>query len=151
MPGGSQTWEQVRERALALERAEWGRLAFSEREMRRQIGAPTSVVAGLWDRGRLVGYAVAGPSEWHSGASLYNVLIDPAFRGRGLVWRLLRPLERALRERGFRSIAIDARVDTGFADAVERHYRSRGRVVWPDHASPYGAQRTIRVVLASGR
>ena len=151
LPPGERTWERMRDRALALERAEWGRRAFSEREMRRQFSAPASLVSGLWEGGRLVGFAVAGPSEWHSGASLFNVLIDPAFRGRGLVWRLLRPLERVLRLARARALVIDARIDNGFADAVERHYGPRARVVWPDHDSPYGPQRTIEVSLVPAR
>ena len=91
---------------------------------------------------------MAGPSDWRSGASLFNVLVDPAFRGRRLVWRLLAAVERALATRRARSLVIDARIDNGFADRVERHYRRRARVVWSDHASPYGPQRSIEVTLA---
>src|SRR3989442_7222187 len=112
----------MRDRALALERAEWGRRAFSEREMRRQFSAPASLVSGLWEGDRLVGFAVAGPSEWHSGASLFNVLIDPAFRGRGLVWRLLPPLARVLPFVRARALVIAARIDNSFSAAALTHY-----------------------------
>src|SRR5207245_10720614 len=102
----------MRDRALALERAEWGRRAFSESEMRRQFSAPASLVSGLWEGDRLVGFAVAGPSERQSGASPFNVLIGPALRGRGLAWPLLRPLEGGRQwSRGGRD-RIDVRIAT---------------------------------------
>src|SRR3989442_15919343 len=81
LPPGERTWERMRDRALALERAEWGRRAFSEREMRRQFSAPASLVSGLWEGDRLVGFAVGGRGEWRCGVALFHVLLAPALPG----------------------------------------------------------------------
>jgi len=141
------TWRELGPRMLDLERQEWGSRAFSEREMRWQATNRDAVVMTAWDGTTLVGFAVAGP-EWREGrASLLNVLIDPAYRGRGLVWLLIAGVERRLAARGIAELEIDARVENGFADAIERRYGKRAVVSEGDHPSPYGPQRTIRVEL----
>ena len=141
------TWRELGPRMLELERQEWGPRAFSQREMRWQLTNPDAVVMTTWDGPKLVGFAVAGPA-WSAGrVTLLNVLIDPACRGKGLVWPLIASLERELSARGVRELDIDARVDNGFADNVERRYGARATVIEPDHPSPYGPQRTIRVTL----
>ena len=130
-----------------LERQEWGSRAFSEREMRWQATNPDAVVMTAWNKSALIGFAIAGP-EWREGrVSLLNVLIDPVYRGQGLVWPLIAGVERRLAARGITELEIDARVENGFADAVERRYGKRATVVEKDHPSPYGPQRTIRVAL----
>ncbi|MDQ2915234.1 MAG: GNAT family N-acetyltransferase [Chloroflexota bacterium] len=142
------TWRELGPRMLELERQEWGPRAFSEREMRWQATNRDAVVMTTWDASTLVGFAVAGPA-WTAGrASLLNVLIDPAYRGQGLVWPLIAAVERELFDRGIRELDIDARVENGFADAVERRYGKRATVIEGDHPSPYGPQRTIRIALA---
>ncbi len=133
---------------LELERQEWRSRAFSRAEMRRQVAAGRAAVGTLVAEDRLVGFAVATPGWLARGATLNNVLIDPAYRGRGLVWPLLAAVERELGTRGFATLVIDARVDNGFADAIERRYGARARVLARDHPSPYGAQRTIAVELS---
>jgi RimJ/RimL family protein N-acetyltransferase len=141
------TWREVGPRMLELERQEWGPRAFSAREMRWQATNREAVVMTTWNGPTLIGFAVAGPA-WSKGrASLLNVLIDPAFRGRGLVWPLIAAVERELFSRGIRELDIDARVENGFADNVERRYGARAAVIERDHPSPYGPQRTIRVML----
>ena len=141
------TWRELGPRMLELERQEWGSRAFSAREMRWQATNRDAVVMTLWDGTTLIGFAVAGP-EWTAGrASLLNVLIDPAYRGQGLVWPLIAAVERELFARGTRELDIDARVDNGFADNVERRYGERATLIERDHPSPYGPQRTIRVSL----
>ncbi|TMF77147.1 MAG: GNAT family N-acetyltransferase [Chloroflexi bacterium] len=147
------TWRELGPRLLELEREEWGPRAFSEREMRWQATNRDAVVMTTWDGPALVGFAVAGPAWTSRRASLLNVLIDPAYRGRGLVWPLIGSVERELAARGIGELDIDARVENGFADAVERRYGSRAAVIERDHPSPYGPQRTIRIALrpASGR
>jgi RimJ/RimL family protein N-acetyltransferase len=140
-------WRELGPRLLELERQEWGSRAFSSREMRWQATNPDAVVMTTWDGRILIGFAVAGP-EWGEGrVTLLNVLIDPAYRGQGLVWPLIVALERELFARGIRELDIDARVENGFADNVERRYGARATVVEPDHPSPYGPQRTIRIAL----
>ncbi len=141
------TWRELGPRMLELERNEWGSRAFSEREVRWQATNRDAVVMTTSDGPTLIGFAVAGPA-WTAGrVTLLNVLIDPAYRGKGLVWPLLAAMERELSARGVRELDIDARVDNGFADNVERRYGARATVVEPDHESPYGPQRTIRVTL----
>src|SRR5204863_63897 len=83
-------------------------------EMRRQVAAGRAAVGTLVAEDRLVGFAVATPGWLARGATLNNVLIDPAYRGRGLVWPLLAAVERELGTRGFATLVIDARVDNGF-------------------------------------
>ena len=144
------TWRELGPRMLELERQEWGSRAFSEREMRWQATNRDAVVMTSWDGPTLIGFAVAGPPWTKGRASLLNVLIDPAYRGRGLVWPLIAAVERALSARGIRELEIDARVENGFADAIERRYKTRATVIAVDHASPYGPQRTIRVDLKRG-
>lgn len=141
------TWRELGPRMLELERHEWGTRAFSEREMRWQATNREAVVATTWDGPALVGFAVAGPAWSESRVSLLNVLIDPAYRGQRLVWPLITAVERELTARGIGELEIDARVENGFADAVERRYGARAKVVEGDHPSPYGPQRTIRVAL----
>ena len=141
------TWRGLGPRMLELERHEWRARAFSEREMRWQATNRDAVVMTSWDGPTLIGFAVAGPAWTKGRASLLNVLIDPAYRGRGLVWPLIAAVERALAARGIRELDIDARVDNGFADAIERRYRTRATVIEADHPSPYGPQRTLRVDL----
>ena len=141
------TWRELGPRMLELERQEWGKRAFSPREMRWQAMNRDAVVMTTWDGSELIGFAVAGPA-WTAGrVSLLNVLIDPAYRGKGLVWPLIAGVERELFTRGIRELDIDARVDNGFADNVERRYGARATVIERDHPSPYGPQRTIRVSL----
>ena len=141
------TWRDLGPRMLELERQEWGSRAFSPREMRWQATNREAVVMTTWDGSTLVGFAVAGPAWTKGRASLLNVLIDPAYRGRGLVWPLIAAVERELFARGIRELDIDARVENGFADNVERRYGARATVIERDHPSPYGPQRTIRVTL----
>ena len=144
------TWRELGPRLMELERQEWGSRAFSSREMRWQVTNRDAVVMTTWDGPILIGFAVAGPA-WNEGrVTLLNVLIDPAYRGQGLVWPLIAAVERELFARGIRELDIDARVENGFADNVERRYGARAEVVEPDHASPYGPQRTIRVTLVKG-
>jgi len=141
------TWRKLGPRMLELERAEWGPRAFSQREMQWQATNPDALVITTWDGSSLIGFAVAGPA-WTAGrVTLLNVLIDPAYRGQGLVWPLIAVLERELSARGVRELDIDARVENGFADNLERRYGARATVIEPDHPSPYGPQRTIRVTL----
>jgi len=141
------TWRELGPRMLELERQEWGSRAFSEREMRWQAMNRDAVVMTTWDGSELIGFAVAGPT-WTAGrVSLLNVLIDPAYRGKGLVWPLIAGVERELLARGIRELDIDARVENGFADNVERRYGARATVIERDHPSPYGPQRTIRVTI----
>jgi GNAT superfamily N-acetyltransferase len=144
------TWRELGQRMEELERQEWGSRAFSRREMRWQATNRDAVVATAWDGPLLVGFAIAGPAWTDARASLLNVLIDPAYRGQGLVWLVVAEVERELFARGNRELEIDARVENGFADAVERRYGTRAAVIEGDHASPYGPQRTIRVKLAGG-
>jgi len=144
------TWRELGPRMLELERQEWGSRAFSPREMRWQATNRDAVVMTTWDGPTLVGFAVAGPAWSEGRASLLNVLIDPAYRGQGLVWPLIGAVERELFVRGIRELDIDARVENGFADNVERRYGTRATVIEPDHPSPYGPQRTIRVTLLKG-
>ena len=141
------TWRELGPRMRELERQEWGPRAFSEREMRWQATNRDAVVMTVWDGPTLIGFAVAGPAWSEARSSLLNVLIDPAYRGRGLVWPLIAAVERELSARGIRELDIDARVENGFADNVERRYGARAAVVEPDHESPYGPQRTIRITL----
>ena len=143
-------WRELGPRMRELERHEWRARAFSEREMRWQATNRDAVVMTSWDGPTLIGFAVAGPPWTKGRASLLNVLIDPAYRGRGLVWPLIAAVERALSARGIRELEIDARVENGFADAIERRYKTRATVIAVDHASPYGPQRTIRVDLKRG-
>lgn len=143
----TETWRDLGPRMLELERQEWGTRAFSEREMRWQTMNPDAVVATTRDRSTLVGFAVAGPAWLEGRASLLNVVIDPTYRGRGLVWPLIAAVERELGRRGIRELDIDARVENGFADNVESRYRTRATVIEGDHPSPYGPQRTIRIRL----
>jgi GNAT superfamily N-acetyltransferase len=144
------TWRELGPRMLELERQEWGARAFSPREMRWQATNRDAVVMTTWDGPALVGFAVAGPAWTEGRASLLNVLIDPAYRGQGLVWPLIAAVERELVARGIRELDIDARVDNGFADNVERRYGARATVIERDHPSPYGPQRTIRIALVKG-
>jgi len=144
------TWRELGPRMLELERAEWGPRAFSAREMRWQATNRDAVVMTTWDGPSLIGFAVAGPAWTDGRASLLNVLIDPAYRGKGLVWPLIAAVERRLFAKGIRELDIDARVENGFADAIERRYRTRAAVIEGDHASPYGPQRTIRIALVRG-
>ena len=141
------TWRQLGPRMLELERQEWGPRAFSAREMRWQATNRDAVVMTTWDGPTLIGFAVAGPAWSEGRASLLNVLIDAAYRGQGLVWPLIAAVERELFARGIRELDIDARVENGFADNVERRYGARAAVIERDHPSPYGPQRTIRVML----
>lgn len=140
-------WRELGPRLLELERQEWGSRAFSSREMRWQATNPDAVVVTTWNGQILVGFAVAGPAWGEGRVTLLNVLIDPAYRGQGLVWPLIAALERELYARGIRELDIDARVENGFADNVERRYGARAMVIEPDHPSPYGPQRTIRIAL----
>src|SRR5207237_998396 len=83
-----------------LERQEWGKRAFSPREMRWQATNRDAVVLTTWNGSDLIGFAVAGPAWAEGRASLLNVLIDPAYRGQGLVWPLIAGVERELFARG---------------------------------------------------
>ncbi len=141
------TWRELGPRMLELERQEWGSRAFSPREMRWQVTNRDAVVMTTWDGPSLIGFAVAGPAWTKGRASLLNVLIDPPYRGQGLVWPLIAAVERELFARGIRELDIDARVDNGFADNLEHRYGSRATVIEQDHPSPYGLQRTIRLTL----
>ena len=145
-PGARDLWHAFGERMLELERAEWRERAFSREEVRRQATAARSLVATIERDGALLGFAVAMPGWSEGRATLNNVLVDPEHRGQGLVWRMLAALERELRER-YDALVIDARVDNGFADAVEERYGDRATVIASDHPSEYGPQRTIEVAL----
>src|SRR5437879_8760198 len=123
-------------RMMELEQAEWGPKAFSLREMRWQLTNPDSTVMTTWDGGSLIGFAVAGPAWTKGRSSLLNVLIDPAYRGQGLVWPLISALERKLATRGMTELEIDARSETGFSDAIESPYPTRPAVLEPHPPPP---------------
>src|SRR2546430_5909640 len=130
------TWRELGPRMLELERQEWGSRAFSAREMRWQATNRDAVVMTLWDGTTFIGFAVAGP-EWTAGrASLLNVLIDPAYRGQGLVWPLIAAVERELFARGTRELDIDARVYNRLGHNGERRYRVRGTGVQTGQPRP---------------
>lgn len=148
---GPRAWDRVRRMAVHLERAEWGARAFPPEEMRAQFVSESAVIAVAWDEYEtLAAFACAGPGDNHGReAVLFNILVSPRFRGRGLVWRLLDTVERELGRCDYQALRIDARVSNGFADRIWRRYGERARVTRADHSSPYGLQRTYVVDITS--
>lgn len=141
-------WNRFGPAARRLELDEWRSRAFSEQEMRQQFTSQDAIICLAHEDDALYGFACAGPADRsRSTATLFNILISRDMRHTGLLARLMGVMERQLVRRGYRNLVIDARVATGFADAVQRHYGRHAVVAQPDHASPWGLQRTIRVHL----
>jgi GNAT superfamily N-acetyltransferase len=147
--GGEALWHRFGRQARQLEVAEWGSRAFSEREMKAQFTAPDGLLCVARERDQLLGFVTAGRGPNRNVAVLFNILIAPQVRHAGLLRRLMEALQKALLSRGYRYLRVDARVSTGFADSLERHYGVHARVTKADHGSPWGLQRTLRIDLAA--
>jgi ribosomal protein S18 acetylase RimI-like enzyme len=63
---------------------------------------------GAFDGERLLGYACTGPTPATDGTfDLYWLAVDPAVQGRGIGTKLVREVERDLRERGARMLLVE--------------------------------------------
>jgi ribosomal protein S18 acetylase RimI-like enzyme len=63
---------------------------------------------GAFDGEQLLGYACTGPTPATEGTfDLYWLAVDPAVQGRGIGTKLVREVERDLRERGARMLLVE--------------------------------------------
>jgi GNAT superfamily N-acetyltransferase len=69
---------------------------------------PDYEFTGAFDGERLLGYACAGPTPATEGTfDLYWLAVDPAAQGKGIGTRLVRAVERELRDRGARMLLVE--------------------------------------------
>jgi GNAT superfamily N-acetyltransferase len=70
--------------------------------------APDYEFTGAFEGKHLLGYACAGPTPATDGTfDLYWLAVDPAVQGKGVGRRIVRDVERQLRERGARMLLVE--------------------------------------------
>jgi ribosomal protein S18 acetylase RimI-like enzyme len=96
---------------------------ISRASFARFLQAPTADVWVAESAGRVVGDAVVVYRRPFLSARLYSIVVDPAWRGRGVARSLLERSERGARERGCVTMRLEVRDDNEAAIAL---YRSVG-------------------------
>lgn len=120
----------------------WDKIAFSRGRNPETIAAAIAATDHLvqaWDEGRLVGTArVLTDGAYY--ATIWDVIVDPAFQGRGIGRALMRRAVEPFLGRGFAFIALfAAEGKEGFYDDLG--FRPRARAMnldenrWQRHAS----------------
>ena len=119
------------------------------------VSDPTTIVGLLPCGGTLTGFTYlelpsrVSPGRDHEDADVRHVS-DTAIRrelqGTRLVGTLMSMVEVELAARGVRFLTRNAKIPSGYADKVARHYRDR-IIERHDHESPWGPQRWFRIKL----
>ena len=155
--GSPTLWARCGEEILEVERS-----AFVNPDERlprevleRDVSDPTTIVGLLTCGGTLTGFTYlelpsrVSPGRDHEDADVRHVS-DTAIRrelqGTRLVGTLMSMVEVELAARGVRFLTRNAKIPSGYADKVARHYRDR-IIERHDHESPWGPQRWFRIKL----
>jgi ribosomal protein S18 acetylase RimI-like enzyme len=151
----TETWQNIKEKIISLKNAQSRDHAFTPEELEKHFTDSDNAVALIKYKNEIIGYSYAMPTTQaysendpvFSGrvkdsttAYLYNVVIDPRYQGRGLVGKLSSALEDKLREKGYTHLEMDAAIQNGYANSIQKAYGARV-IVSHDHPSIYGEQR----------
>lgn len=114
---------------LALENEVFPADRISRRSIRRFLNSPGAALMVAEQADRLVGYALVLFHSRSVVARLYSIAVVPRFVGLGVGALLLEAAEASARERNYRSIRLEVRVDNAAAIALYRKagYREFGR------------------------
>lgn len=136
-------WDEIRKDVLKFEGRCFGARGFSDSQFREAF-TKSQITYALRYGDKCIGYLIAVEGKW--GDSLYVdfTAIDPDFQGRGLVAKLYEAFESELRLRGIRFYDRDSRIETGWADTIQRYYGDRV-VAFYDHPSNLGPLRFMRI------
>jgi ribosomal protein S18 acetylase RimI-like enzyme len=89
---------------------------------------PDYEFTGAFDGERLLGYACAGPTPATEGTfDLYWLAVDPAAQGKGIGTRLVRAVERELRDRGARMLLVETSSRPDYSN-TRAFYARRGYI-----------------------
>lgn len=100
---------------------------------------------------QMLGFTVARPTLVPGEAYLTISAIHPTFQGQKLIGLLRSRLERHLLDRGYRTLASEARIDNGYASKLLRHYADRvvhRESLPPTEGAPYPRE-FIRIRLGT--
>ncbi len=154
----AENWRLYGPEILRLEHLCFGQASYTESELERDCTHTNTILAILQDstaavadsaaKPATIGYGYALPDEdLPDAAYLSSIAIDPQFQGRGLVGRLLGLLEEQIKLTGrYTYLTLDAAIENGFADSINRHYHERV-IESNDHDSQWGRQRYFKIAL----
>lgn len=107
--------EQDTEAAARLEAASFSQ-PWSARDFLDALRNPAACYLTAEEDGQIVG--VCGLWQGLDEGEVMNVSVDPAFRGRGIAFTLMRALEEAGTERGVRAFTLEVRESNRAAIAL---------------------------------
>ena len=100
------------------------RYGWAEREhARRKLAEESGLMVVVEDEGKLLGAMEVEPSDWNNAATIWNVLLSPAARGKGVGRRLIGWASVWAREHGYRALLLETQSNNV---AACRFYQSCG-------------------------
>jgi hypothetical protein len=128
------------------------------REITRLISDPESclVLCKDGETGKYVGYSLAVPvglsdpqrkAESNETAYIFNTGFVPNYQGHKLVGDIMPILESSLRNKGYKFVERDVRMENGYHLKVEKNYGSRIIGKTGPHKSKFGPQMFYRIAL----
>jgi ribosomal protein S18 acetylase RimI-like enzyme len=152
---GPLAWAPLHHAILRLEHEAFGSKAFPDEWLSRDFQDTESVIVILKDTvsEKVVGFTYAKPEHGDTQetkedtALIWDIVVDVAYRRRGLVGRMLGTLETELRRKGYQYIEQEAAVANNYAANIAKHYKDRIVEQSEPHDSEYGQQVFFRIRL----
>lgn len=110
-----------------------------------EVAKEALFIAVIKDEDKAFGYCLM-ERLWPESPYMSIVAIEPEYRGKGALAKLVSAVEDELRIIGFTHFEINARVSNGYADKIARAYGSRIEVSY-EHGSKLGMLRFMRIKL----
>ena len=145
IPPSPVNWNRYGSQLLSIEQEVWAEKAFDEEMMEADINDPKAILIILKDEETIIGFTYALPrSELVS--CIVNIVIMKNYQKKGLVKKLMEPIESELRKNGYVYMVECAMVDNGYADKIKKNYHSR-IIESKDVDSEYGRQTYFKILL----
>ena len=156
-----ETWQQVREAFLQIEKAHFGEGGLSEEEFAESFNDPDSIIVLTRDveGEKIVGFTFTQPVEHVYGGEFHperpkfpktayvvNTGLDPNYVGHKLIGPMMDVLEKELVRRGYEFIERDAATANNYAGNIKKAY-GESILESQEHQSQYGDQVFFRIKL----
>ncbi len=82
-----------------------------QQHARDKLAAGHGLMLVVEDEGVLVGAMEVEPSNWNNTATVWNILLSPAARGRGMGRELIARAAAWARQRGYRALMLETQTD----------------------------------------